>query len=189
MIPSPTPRRVLAPVLAAAASLFLLVLLFPVSAAVAQITSPGTVRVATWNVTNYGETDTTHPRDAVFQTALYGTFEGRSMAPDVLIGQEFLSQAAVTHFVSVLNTAPGSPGDWATAPFLNGPDTDSAFFYRTSKVAYQSTTTVALGSSDPANQPRNTYRYDMQLLGSNDPNASILSSRPPSGTVKENVLP
>ena len=52
-----------------------------------------------------------------------------------------------------------------------------------------STTTVALGSSDPANQPRNTYRYDMQLLGSNDPNASILSSRPPSGTVKENVLP
>ena len=32
------------------------------------------------------------------------------------------------------NSAPNSPGDWARASFVNGNDTDSAFFYRTSKV-------------------------------------------------------
>lgn len=116
------------------------------------------LRVAQWNVTNYSSGRVTQ-----FQTAIYGTFEGRSMRPDILIGQEFLSQNAVNNFLALLNSAPGSPGDWAAAPFFDGPDTDGAFFYRTSKVDYLGMTIVAFGSAQTTNQPRNTYRYDVRL--------------------------
>ena len=64
------------------------------------------LRVVTWNVTNYDGAD----RGAAFQTAIYGEFQGRSMRPDVFIGQEFLSAASVTTFLNLLNTANGSPG-------------------------------------------------------------------------------
>jgi hypothetical protein len=84
------------------------------------------------------------------------------LAPDVLIGHEFLSAAAVNEFLLILNFAPGSPGDWAAAPFIDGPDSDSALFYRTSKVRLVGTKVVAFGSSSPDNQPRNTLRYDIQ---------------------------
>ena len=118
------------------------------------------LRVGTWNVTNYSS-----GRVADFQTALFASFNGRKFAPDVLIGQEFLSQTGVNNFLSILNTATGSPGDYAAATFIDGADTDSAFFYRTSKVQYLGTTIVAVGSPDPANQPRNTYRYDFRPIG------------------------
>jgi hypothetical protein len=133
------------------------------SSALAQL------RVCTWNVTNYSTSST--DRTAAFQTAFYGVvptglaLAGKSMSPDVVIGQEFLSQAGVTQFKNLLNAAPGSPGDWAAAPFLDGPDSDSAFFYRTSKVQYIGTTTIALGSSDTNNQPRDTRRYDFRPVG------------------------
>ncbi len=117
------------------------------------------LRVATWNVTNYSS-----GRVADFQTAIYGTHQGRSLSPDVLIGQEFLSQTGVNNFLGILNTAPGSPGDWAAAPFFNGPDTDNAFFYRTSKVTLLAATTIALGGTSP-NHPRNVERYDCRLHG------------------------
>ena len=117
----------------------------------------GQLRVATWNVTYYSG-----GRSNEFRTAIYGAFQGRRLAPDVLIGQEFLSAAAVDEFLLILNFAPGSPGDWAAAPFVNGPDSDSALFYRTSKVRLVGTRVVAFGSTAPGNQPRNTMRYDIQ---------------------------
>ncbi|MEE8171184.1 MAG: choice-of-anchor D domain-containing protein [Phycisphaerae bacterium] len=120
-------------------------------------TAAGQLRVAEWNVTNY-----TNGRVAEFQTAIYGVFEGRSMAPDIVIGQEFINQTGLTIFLSILNTAPGSPADWAVAPFVNGPDTDNAFFYRTSKVDFLGVTTVAVGGFSP-NHPRNIERYDVRL--------------------------
>jgi hypothetical protein len=118
------------------------------------------LRVATWNISNYSG-----GREADIRTVVYGVFEGRAMAPDVILGQEFISQAAVDTFAYALNTAPGSPGDWAAAPFIDGPDTDSAFFYRVSRVVYLGTTIVGYGSSSTDNQPRNTYRYDARLAG------------------------
>lgn len=72
------------------------------------------LRVATWNVTNYSS-----GRIAAFSNAIYAEFEGRSMSPDIIIGQEFLSQSGVNNFLNILNTAPGSPGDWAAGPFVN----------------------------------------------------------------------
>ncbi len=116
------------------------------------------LRVATWNVSNYDGAD----RVADIQTAVYGAYQGRSLAPDVIIGQEFVSQTGVTVFLNALNSAPGSPADWAAAPFVNGPDTDSAFFHRTSKVTLTDTRIVASGGVSP-NHPRNIMRYTVRL--------------------------
>lgn len=119
------------------------------------------VRVANWNISNYAGTN----RAADIQNAVYGTFEGRQFAPDILACQEFLSAGALNTFVNVLNTASGSPGDWAAAPFIDGPDTESVLVYRTSRFDLIATTTIALGSSATTNQPRNTYRYDLRPDG------------------------
>lgn len=115
------------------------------------------LRVCTYNVTNYSS-----GRVTAFQTAIYGVFQTRSLSPDVLVGQEFISQTSVNNFRNLLNSAPGSPGDWLSAPFIDGADTDSALFYRNSRVQYLGTTIVAVGSSSTSNQPRNTYRYDVR---------------------------
>lgn len=135
------------------------------------------LRVVTWNVSAYDTSATTTGRLTDFRTAIYGVnaANGLTMAPDVFIGQEFMSQAATTDFLTnVLNGAPGSPGDWAAAPFVatsgngTGLAGESAFFYRTSKVQYLTTTTVNdVSQNFPVvnnnEQPRNTYRYDFQL--------------------------
>lgn len=117
------------------------------------------LRIATYNVTNYSS-----GRIAQFQTIFYSTFEGRQFAPDVIIGQEFLSGASVNNFLSILNTAPGSPADWAAAPFVDGPDTDSAFFYRTGKISFIAGQVIAPGEGT-SGQPRNTMRYDFRPIG------------------------
>lgn len=125
------------------------------------------LRVAQWNVTNYSG-----GRIADFQTAIYGVFNGRSMAPDVLLGEEFISQAGVDTFLTLLNGAPGSPGDWAASPFIDGPDTDCAFFWRTSKIDFLGVT-IAATADGTSGQPRNTYRYDIRLRGYTSPGATI----------------
>jgi hypothetical protein len=133
------------------------------------------LRIATWNVTNYSVSGSppTSTRDGDFKTAIYGVYQGRSMSPDVFVGQEFINASSVTAFRNLLNTAPGSPGDWASAPFFDGADTESAFFYRTSKVQYLRTVVVAVGSSSTDNQPRNTYRYDVRPIGYTSAGASL----------------
>jgi len=127
----------------------------------------GQLRVVAWNITNYGG-----GRDADLKTAIYGAFEGRSMSPDLIMTQEFLSQAGVNAFLTILNAAPGSPGDWAAAPFTDGPDTDSAFFYRTSKVDFLSATIISLGGTSPS-PPRNTMRYDVALKDYTAPSTKL----------------
>ncbi len=128
------------------------------------------LRVANWNVTNFDDND---PRINDFKTAIYDTYNGRSMAPDILIGEEFISAGAVSDFLSLLNSATGSPGDWAAAPFIDGADTDSAFFYRTTKVDFLGVTVVAYGSSSTSNHPRNIQRYDVRLIGFDTPEATV----------------
>lgn len=142
------------------------------------------LRIANWNVTNY-----TSGRIAAFQTSFYGIFEGRQFAPDIVIGQEFLSQTAVNNFLAILNSAPGTPGDWAAAPFIDGADTDGGFFYRTSKVQYLGTTIVAVGSSSTSNQPRNTYRYDVRPTGYTGATATLAlySSHMKAGSTSEDM--
>lgn len=122
------------------------------------------IRVVTWNISNYSGSNVSATD---IRNVLFGTFGGRTMNPDLIIVQEFTSQTAVNNFLQALNTDPLNPTEWAAAPFINGPDTDSEFFYRTSKFTFLGVTTVATGSgtSDATTQPRNTYRYDVQLKG------------------------
>lgn len=115
------------------------------------------LRIATWNISNY-----TGGRQAAIESAVYASFEGRSMAPDIIVGQEWTSSFSVTAFKNILNGAPGSPGDWDAAPFVNGPDTDSAFFFRTTRIDLLAVVTVATGGNSP-NHPRNIMRYDVRL--------------------------
>lgn len=152
--------------LARSAAAFAAALFVASSAAHAQM------RVANWNVTNYTGASS---RDTAFQTAIYGTYEGRSMRPDVLIGEEFVSEGAVEHFRTLLNTAPGSPADWAAAPFVDGPDTDTAFFYRTSRVKLLQETVVYNAATGGGVIPRNIMRYDISPLGYATGNAPVLA--------------
>ncbi|MBL8047059.1 MAG: hypothetical protein JNJ45_00100 [Chthonomonas sp.] len=128
--------------------------------ALLAVSAPAQLRVCSWNITNYSS-----GRTSEFQTSIYGVFSGRSLAPDVILAQEILSDAASLNFLTILNTAPGSPGDWARVPFVNGPDTDQTAFYRTSRVTHLSTVIAATGSTDPNDQPRHTMRHDFRLAG------------------------
>lgn len=139
------------------ARLRLAVAVFAVSCAAAHAAAQ--LRIATFNVTNYAG-----GREAEFQTAIYGSFQSLSMAPDVILGQEFIDAASVIAFRNLLNSAAGSPGDWAAAPFVNGNDTDQVLFYRTSKVQFLGQTVVAPGGGFP-NHPRNIMRHDIRPVG------------------------
>ncbi len=145
------------------------------------------LRVCEWNITNY---DSSLPsnRDPAFQTAIYATFQSRTLAPDLIIAQELLSQTSAIAFRNMLNTAPGTPGDWAVAPFIDGPDTDSALFYRTSKVTLVSTTTVAVGGNAP-NHPRNIMRYNVRPVGyaSDGATLALYSTHMKSGATQSDL--
>jgi endonuclease/exonuclease/phosphatase family metal-dependent hydrolase len=118
------------------------------------------LRVGTWNVSGYNGSN----REQEFKTAIYASFQGRQFAPDILLAQEIRTEAGLSAFRQILNTAPGSPGDWAMGPFLAGPDGNShGFFYRQSKVTYLGMTVVALGG--PETHPRHIQRFDIRPAG------------------------
>jgi hypothetical protein len=118
------------------------------------------LRIVTYNITDYAGGFSSQ-----LQTVFYGVYNGRSLAPDVICAQEFTSASALTQFVSILNSAPGSPGDWKAAPFVDGPDTESVFVYRQTKVQYLGMTIVSNGGTNQNQPPRNTYRYDIRPMG------------------------
>ncbi len=120
--------------------------------------APAQVRVVTWNVSNYSG-----GHAAAIQTAVYGEFEGRSMSPDIIIGQEFLSSSAMTQFRNALNSASGSPGDWEGV-FVSSPNSSNVLFYRTSKLDFVTFQVVSYGGSYPSG-PRHAVRFDVRLAG------------------------
>src|SRR4051794_3785990 len=82
------------------------------------------LRAAAWNVSTYVSGNSL--RDNGFKTSIYGTFQGRSLAPDFMLVQEISNTGSgaafnAAAFTTVLNTAAGSPGDWALAPFFVSP--------------------------------------------------------------------
>ena len=121
----------------------------------------GQLRIATWNVTGYsgGRADD-------IRTVVYGIFQDRSMAPDAIAGQEFMSWDAALEFVGYLNDAPGSPGDW-WLKWVGGSPEGNVLFYRESKLAYIS---YAIGSSAG---PRNVIRYKLRPVGYSSNEAAL----------------
>lgn len=123
------------------------------------------LRIAQWNVTNYRG-----GRFPEFQTSIYGEFSGRSMRPDILAVQEFYTSAGHADFLTMLNTAPNSPGDWAAAPWIApGADSTTAFYYRTSKIDFLGVTRYRTSNGNTSEPPRDLMRYDVRLKGFNSP--------------------
>jgi len=127
------------------------------------------LRVAAWNISNY-----TGGRTSEIQTVTYGVnaANGITMRPDILLLQEISSQAALNAMVTALNTAPGSPGDWAGATYTNGPDLDNAVAYRTSKLTFLGRVQLLSGGASPA-VPRDVHRYNFRPVGYSSANAMI----------------
>ncbi|MEO1584674.1 MAG: GC-type dockerin domain-anchored protein [Planctomycetota bacterium] len=123
----------------------------------AQASSDG-LRIAAWNITFY---------DGGFgdeiANVIYGEYEGRSMAPDVVALQEFSGTGALADFVAALNGAPGSPGDWVASPMLTGRTLNTALTYRSSKLDFLGRQVISTQSS--SGPPRGVQRWDFELNG------------------------
>ncbi|MGE3109068.1 MAG: endonuclease/exonuclease/phosphatase family protein [Phycisphaerales bacterium] len=120
------------------------------------------LRIVQWNVTNYSS-----GRVADFQNAIYGSFNGRSMNPDVIIAEEIVGSSGAVNFRNMLNTRAGGPTDWQFAAFADFPgDTDNALFYRASRVSVLEVVTLDAGTGSGAGQPpRPNERYRVRLAG------------------------
>jgi len=99
------------------------------AALVAALPPPASaLRVVTYNILNFPGTDGGTRVDdfrIVFD----------ELDPDVVIVQEMISSAGVTQFLnSVMNYT--VPNEYAAGPFVNGPDTDNALFYKSASVEY-----------------------------------------------------
>ena len=132
------------------------------------------VRIAAWNISNWSGGN----RQADVQTAVYGivptglALAGQRFSPDVIAVQEMNNASALANLVTTLNSASGSPGDWASAPYIDSAqysDSENSLVYRTGRFQLIATTTIALGSTLATNQPRNTYRYDLRPIGYTSP--------------------
>jgi hypothetical protein len=102
-------------------ALFILLLSGPAFSAVDP------VRVMNYNLLNYPSTDTSL-RNPEFRAIMAATM------PDILVTEEVASQAGVNIFLNnVLNAALSG---YSAAQFIDGPDSDNALFYRTSKFEF-----------------------------------------------------
>ena len=86
------------------------------------------LRVVNYNITNYPSVLLAQ-RQPHFRTVM------ATLNADIVVVQEMQSQAGVDSFrANVLNVI--EPGQWSSAPFINGNDTDNALFYKPSKVQF-----------------------------------------------------
>lgn len=136
--------------------------------ALAAASAHAQIRVATWNISNYSG-----GRAADIQNIVYGAYQGRQFAPDVIGVQEVSSQTALNELVTILNAALGSPGDWAAGPFESSPDSNQVLVYRTSKVQVVRGVTVAVADAGTTGQPRDTRRFDIRPVGFTSNAASV----------------
>jgi len=97
--------------------------------AVAAAASPApALRLVNYNVTNYPSV-LFPQRQPYFRTVF------SILGADIVVTQEFTTAAGVDSFrVNVLNVL--EPGQWSSAAFTNGIDTDNSFFYKSSKVTF-----------------------------------------------------
>jgi hypothetical protein len=120
------------------------------------------LRLVNYNVTNYPAVLLAQ-RQPNFRIVL------GPLGADIVTCQEFQSQAGVDSFrTNVLNVI--EPGQWASAPFVNGNDTDNAFFYKPAKVQFLGMWTFY---PNPANLLRLVNCYRVKPVGYSDASAEI----------------
>jgi len=102
------------------------------------------LRVVDYNITNYPSV-LFPARQPYFRTIM------TPLNADIVVVQEMRTQAGVDSFrTNVLNVI--EPGQWASAPFFDGNDTDNALFYKPAKVQ-------VLGAWAFYPNPANLLRY------------------------------
>lgn len=107
------------------------------------------LRIVNYNITNY-------PNVAFAQRQPHFRTIVAPLNADVFVCQEVTSQAGVDSFrTNVLNAI--EPGQWASAPFTNGNDTDNALFYKPAKVTLLGTWAFYPNPADPV-RLINVYR-------------------------------
>ncbi len=90
-------------------------------------------KIMSYNILNYPGS-TSSIRNPYFQTTIGG------ILPDILVVQEMISQEGVNEFLNnVLNVI--SSG-YTAGTFINGPDSDNAIFFKTSKFTFVSNTPI-----------------------------------------------
>jgi endonuclease/exonuclease/phosphatase family metal-dependent hydrolase len=116
------------------------------------------VRVCTYNILNFpGGDGSTRVDD--FQLAL------DEVDADVLVVQEMLSQTGVNQFLNdVLEVI--APGEYVAGPFVNGPDTDNALFYKPAVVDLVSHQEISTAL-------RNISEYVLRPVGYGAPEAEF----------------
>lgn len=98
-----------------------------------------TLKIATYNLLNYPGNDTTG-HNPNFRTVI------KEINPDILVAQEVISQAGVDGFLNNVMRSFGRP--YAAGLFINGPDTDNAIFYDSTKLAFISNTPIKTALRD-----------------------------------------
>ncbi len=126
------PGRLKASVISRTLALSLILTLFASPAAA--------LRVVSWNVLNASPSNLSS-RVGYVQTVL------TAIHPDLMIAEEIIGSDGAQYFLdNVLNTI--EPGQWSMAPFVEGPDTENACYYRTSSLNYQSMVTLSTALRD-----------------------------------------
>jgi endonuclease/exonuclease/phosphatase family metal-dependent hydrolase len=114
-----------------------------------------TLRVATYNLKNYGSHDS-RGRNPAFRMV------AQALDADVLVVEEMTSAFGVERFLKdVLNTGRERGQRYESAPFNDGPDTDNALFYKSAKVRF-------IGASYFPTSLRDFAKYTLVERASND---------------------
>lgn len=132
-------------------------ILFGAALFISTLSTAQTLRIATWNVSEF----TGSNRISDIQTVLFTVGPIGKMDPDVLVAQEIQSPSAATAFLGALNAI--EPNTWAVGyGSLTGTSStsDTAIFYKTGKVSYLGATKVA-PAGGTSGQPRDTWRFDI----------------------------
>ncbi|MCX7835842.1 MAG: hypothetical protein N2450_07215 [bacterium] len=108
-----------------------------------------TLRVLVYNILNY-------PNSQGSQRNPYFRKIFRYVKPDVILLGEMISQVGIDSMLTRNLNIAGTT-DWSAAPFIDGPDTDGALLYRTTKVQF-------LGQDTIGTELRNINVYRIKPL-------------------------
>lgn len=135
--------------------------------------SADTLRIMVYNVLNYPNASGS-PRNQYFRKIL------QYVNPDVFVVREMHSQVGIDSML-IRNLNIAGITDWAAAPFIDGPDSDGAFFYRSTKVQF-------LGQDTIGTELRNINVYRMKpILGDSSTSTTIYAMHLKASTGTTNV--
>ena len=131
-----------------------------------------TLRIATYNILNF-PLSTYEPRLPYFRTVLH------TIDPDILVLQEMKSSIGMSFFLHDILNYDGT-SDYDAAPFINGPDTDNALFYKNDILTLVSNRQISTSLRDIS-------EYVLEYLGSTlRPQFWVYSAHLKAGTGTEN---